>query len=94
MKKLFIYFILLILFITAIFMIAYQKDLYVWEHQQQNMWITNGQLFDGTSEQAIKNPGILVKNGKVSCIGSLCKIPQEVIHIDATGKGIVPGLID
>ena len=58
------------------------------------MWITNGQLFDGTSEQAIKNPGILVENGKISCLGSTCKRPQDVIHIDATGKGIVPGLID
>ncbi|NQY63169.1 MAG: amidohydrolase family protein [Alteromonadaceae bacterium] len=94
MKKFFIYFTLLIIFITAIFMIAYQKDLYVWQNPQQNMWITNGQLFDGTSEQAIKNPGILVENGKISCLGSTCKRPQDVIHIDATGKGIVPGLID
>lgn len=76
------------------FMIAYQKDLYVWQNPQQNMWITNGQLFDGTSEQAMKNPGILVENGKISCLGSTCKRPQDVIHIDATGKGIVPGLID
>jgi imidazolonepropionase-like amidohydrolase len=94
MKKFFIYFTLLIIFITAIFMISYQKNLYVWQNPQQNMWITNGQLFDGTSEQAIKNPGILVENGKISCLGSTCKRPQDVIHIDATGKGIVPGLID
>jgi enamidase len=94
MKKFFIYFTLLIIFITAIFMISYQKNLYVWENPQQNMWITNGQLFDGTSEQAIKNPGILVENGKISCLGSTCKRPQDVIHIDATGKGIVPGLVD
>jgi imidazolonepropionase-like amidohydrolase len=94
MKKFFIYFTSLIIFITAVFMIFYQKDLYVWQNPQQNMWIANGQLFDGTSEQAIKNPGILIENGKISCIGSTCKIPQDVIHIDATGKGIVPGLID
>lgn len=75
-------------------MISYQKNLYVWQNPQQNMWITNGQLFDGTSEQAIKNPGVLVENGKISCLGSTCKRPQDVIHIDATGKGIVPGLID
>lgn len=75
-------------------MIAYQKDLYVWQEPQQNMWIANGELFDGASENAIKNPGILIENGKVSCIGSTCKIPHDVIQIDATGKGIVPGLID
>lgn len=75
-------------------MFAYQKNLYVWDNPQQNMWIANGQLFDGTSEKAIKNPGILVSNGKVACIGSTCKIPADVIHIDASGKGIIPGLID
>jgi imidazolonepropionase-like amidohydrolase len=94
MKKFFTYFTLLIIIFTTIFMIAYQRDLYVWEHPQQNMWIVNGQLFDGTSEQTIKNPGILVENGKISCIGHTCTIPQDAIQIDATGKGIVPGLID
>jgi imidazolonepropionase-like amidohydrolase len=94
MKKFFIYFTLLIIFISAIFMIAYQKDLYVWQNPRQNMWIANGQLFDGTSEQSVKNPGILVENGKISCIGGTCKIPKNAIHIDAMGKGIVPGLID
>lgn len=94
MKKFFIYFTLLIILVTATFMISYQNDLYVWEKPQQNMWITNGQLFDGTSEQATKNPGILVENGKISCMGGSCKIPADIILVDATGKGIVPGLID
>lgn len=53
-------------------MIAYQKSLYVWENPKQNMWIANGQLFDGTSEQAVENPGILIKDGKIVCIGSNC----------------------
>lgn len=94
MKKFFIYFTLLIIFISAIFMIAYQKDLYVWQNPQQSMWIANGQLFDGASEKVVKNPGILVENGKISCIGGTCKIPKSAIHVDATGKGIIPGLID
>jgi imidazolonepropionase-like amidohydrolase len=94
MKKFFVYFTLLIILITASFMISYQNGLYVWENPQQNMWITKGQLFDSTSEQAIKNTGILVENGKISCMGKTCKIPADVIQIDATGKSIVPGLID
>lgn len=94
MKKFFTYLTLFIITTTVIFMIAYQNNLYVWENPQQNMWIANGQLFDGTSEQAIKNPGILVENGKISCMGSTCKIPQDTNEIDATGKSIIPGLID
>jgi imidazolonepropionase-like amidohydrolase len=94
MKNFFTYFTLLIISFAAIFMIAYQSDLYVWHSPQQDMWITNGELFDGTSEHVTKNPGILVENGKISCIGVTCQIPQEVIQIDATGKAILPGLID
>jgi imidazolonepropionase-like amidohydrolase len=94
MKKFFTYCTLFIISTAVIFMISYQTNLYVWEAPQQNMWIANGQLFDGTSEQAIKNPGILIEKGKIACLGRACKIPQEIIHIDATGKSIVPGLID
>ncbi|WP_083926994.1 amidohydrolase family protein [Colwellia piezophila] len=94
MKKFFIYFTLFIITIAAIFMIAYHNNLYVWENPKQNIWIANGQLFDGTSEQVRDNPGILIKDGKIVCIGSNCQIPTEVKRIDATGKAIVPGLID
>jgi enamidase len=94
MKKVFIYLSLLIFTATVIFIIAYQKNLYVWESPQQNMWISNGQLFDGTSDHARINPGILIEKGKISCIGGHCKTPKNVININATGKSIVPGLID
>ncbi|NRA61095.1 MAG: hypothetical protein HRU25_09340, partial [Psychrobium sp.] len=94
MKKVFMYLAILTVAVTAAAMIAYQHNLYVWQTPQQDMWIKNGQLFDGTSEQVIDNPGILVINGKISCIGNDCVIPKNVAQIDATGKAIVPGLVD
>ena len=94
MKKFMFYLIIVIILIASALMFTYHNSLYVWENPQQNMWITNGQLFDATSEKAINNPGILIEKGKISCIGSSCKIPQEITNIDATGKSILPGLID
>lgn len=58
------------------------------------MWIYNGSLFDATGLQPVKNPGILVVDGKISCLGDDCRVPQDALQINATGKAIVPGLIE
>lgn len=79
---------------TITFIIAYNHNLYVWQQPQQKMWIYNGSLFDATGIRPIKNPGILVVDGVISCLGDDCKVPQGALQIDATGKAIVPGLIE
>jgi enamidase len=94
MKKLLTYFVVIGVISTITFMIAYNHNLYVWQQPQQNMWIHNGSLFDATGLQPVKNPGILVVDGKISCMGDECKVPQGALQIDATGKAIVPGLIE
>jgi len=78
----------------VIFIIAYNHNLYVWEQPSRSIWITNGSLFDGTGTLPIENPGILVEDGKIACLGSTCKVPIDAIQIDAAGKSIVPGLIE
>ena len=93
MKKLLISFVVIGVISTITFIIAYKHNLYVWQQPQQSMWIHKGTLFDATGLQAVKNPGILVVDGKISCLGD-CKVPQDALQIDATGKAIVPGLIE
>ena len=94
LKKLLAYFAVISVISTITFMIAYNHNLYVWQQPQQNMWIHHGSLFDATGLQPVKNPGILVVDGKISCMGDDCKVPQGALQIDATGKAIVPGLIE
>lgn len=94
MKTLFKYIIMSIISIAVVIAVAYQYDLYVWQQPQKQLWVVNGQLFDATSQKAIKNPGILIKDGKIACMGSQCEVPQDTVTIDASGKAIVPGLID
>jgi enamidase len=94
MKKFLTYLIVIGVISTITFMVAYQHNLYVWQKPQQNMWIYNGNLFDATGLKPTKNTGILIVDGKISCLGPDCQIPQDTLQIDASGKAIVPGLIE
>ena len=94
MKKFLTYLVVIGVISTITFMVAYNHKLYVWQQPQQNMWIYNGSLFDATSMEPTSNLGILIIDGKISCLGDDCKVPQNALQIDATGKAIVPGLIE
>jgi enamidase len=80
--------------ITLSITVAYYHGIYTWESSPQTMWIAEGQLFDATNEKPVSNPGILIENGVISCIGNSCDRPSNVLVVKATGKSIVPGLID
>ncbi|KID57444.1 hypothetical protein JF50_09590 [Pseudoalteromonas luteoviolacea] len=94
MKKCFAYLIVFLISSGLAFMLAYKHDLYTWEKPLQNMWIQGGTLFDATSEFAINNPGILITDGKIACLGESCHVSQNTLIINAAGKSIMPGLID
>ena len=94
MKKFFLYLIGFFIIAGLAFVFAYQHDIYTWKNPQQDIYISNGSLFDATSEQTRTNPGILVSQGEIVCIGSDCEVPSYAIKIDSTGKSIMPGLID
>lgn len=94
MLKFFKYFLGFGVLIAVIFMLAYNHNLYVWEESTNNIWITEGKLFDGTAKTADKNPGILIVDGKIACLGASCEVPDGAIQLKATGKSIVPGLIE
>lgn len=56
--------------------------------------IKGGTLIDGTGGQPIENATILVEGGKISAVGGKVKVPPDAKVIVATGKFIIPGLID
>ena len=94
MKKFFTIIALIGLISGITFIYAYNHNLYVWQQPKQSIWIFNGHLFDAVSSQSSENKGILVADGKISCMGDTCKAPKDAIRIDAAGKTIVPGLIE
>jgi len=67
-------------------------------------WIAHGQssvkafvgacIIDGTGKPSINNATIVVRNGRIEAVGSSVKVPAGAERIDATGKTIIPGLIN
>ena len=51
-------------------------------------------LIDGTGKPASANAIILVEDDRIVEVGPNVNIPEHAQRIDATGKWIVPGLID
>lgn len=58
--------------------------------------IVGGTLVDGGGGAPASNDGILIENGRIARIGpeAVKRPPRDVRTIDATGKWILPGLVD
>jgi imidazolonepropionase-like amidohydrolase len=56
-------------------------------------WI-NARIIDGTGAPPIEKGTLFVKNGQIQGVGARVKLPSGVTRIDATGKTIIPGLIN
>lgn len=60
----------------------------------EEIYIYGGMLFDAVDGEATQNPGIVLKDGIIVCIGRDCEPSTDAISIDATSLSILPGLIE
>jgi len=60
----------------------------------QNVAIKGGTLIDGTGKPAQNAVTIVIEGGKITALGVDAKIPAGAKIVDATGKFIIPGLLD
>jgi imidazolonepropionase-like amidohydrolase len=56
-------------------------------------WV-GARIIDGTGKPAIENATLVIRNGHIEAVGKRVKIPAGAERIDATGKTIIPGLIN
>ena len=58
--------------------------------------ITGGTLIDGTGAPPVPDGVVTVRDGIVVCAGSRgdCPVDERAQIIDATGRWLIPGLID
>jgi len=56
-------------------------------------WV-GARIIDGTGKPAIENATLLIRNERVEAVGRRVKIPAGAKRIDATGKTIMPGIIN
>src|SRR5438445_9077795 len=60
----------------------------------QTYAILADRLIDGKSDQAILNPTVIVRQGKIIDVNFNRTIPDSAVVIDLKGQTILPGLID
>ena len=62
----------------------------------QTIAITGATAIDGTGRPPISDAVILLRDGRISAIGSAAQvtIPTDATRIDARGKYVIPGLMD
>jgi len=58
--------------------------------------IVGATLVDGTAAAAVQNAVIVLREGRIACAGprATCPLPADADTLSATGKWIIPGLID
>lgn len=82
---------LVVVGIAALF-VAYDRTLYEPpDGPRPTIVLRNGMLFDGTGAAARPNPGIVLSDGVIACMGAECTAPAGAMEIDATGLAILPG---
>ncbi len=55
--------------------------------------ITGGRVWDGSGAPAVEAT-LLIEGGRIAAVGRDLPIPADAERIDATGRSVMPGLID
>ncbi|MEO8541865.1 MAG: hypothetical protein ABI577_19150, partial [bacterium] len=60
------------------------------------LFVQNGTVFDGASDRARPATSVLIEDGRFAAVAPSAELkpPSGVEVIDATGKFVIPGLID
>lgn len=58
--------------------------------------MTGATILDGTGRPPISNGVVLIQGGRIAAVGAAndVAIPSSATRIDATGKFLIPGLMD
>ncbi len=56
-------------------------------------WV-GARIIDGSGRPALEHATLFIRNGRIEAVGIKVKLPRGVQRIDATGKTIIPGLIN
>lgn len=67
------------------------------EPSRADLVIVHVRIFDGTDGPAMQNATVFIKDGKISSVdpsGATTDLPSDVPVIDASGKTLLPGLMD
>jgi imidazolonepropionase-like amidohydrolase len=84
--------ILLVTFFSVYFMFG--VGIYTPPQETSQLYITGGTLFRALDASIEQNPGLVLEDGRITCIDFDCEPPAGARQIDATGLVIMPGMIE
>jgi predicted amidohydrolase len=64
------------------------------DSKQREIVITNVNVVPMDSERILEKQTVIIKNGKISAIGTRLKYTKAALVIDAKGKYLIPGLAE
>lgn len=58
--------------------------------------VLGGTVIDGTGAAPLPDAVVLVREGRIACVGTEtdCPVPEDAERVDASGRWIAPGLVD
>jgi imidazolonepropionase-like amidohydrolase len=62
--------------------------------QPEPLVIRAGTIIDGTGRAPVRDAVVVIAGGRIRCVGADCAIPPGARRLDATGRYVLPGLID
>lgn len=87
-------------FLTLFFVLLSATSLLVAQQSQAaptpdagQAWI-GARIVDGTGHAPLEKGTLYIRRGEIQAVGKNVKLPAGVVRIDATGKTIIPGLIN
>jgi len=80
--------------IIAFIILLHITGVVIDEKRNNGAVIRNGIVIDGTGKRTLRGYDILIEDGVIKQIGVGLKVARGVNVIDATGKTVIPGLID
>ena len=86
----------LLVAVGVVLFVAYNRNLYTDEAApgRKTTVVEGGTLFDGTGNARQEDARIVVEQGRISCVGSDCRIPENAKIIDASGLAVLPAFTD
>ena len=86
-------FVLIVLSFAAVAFSAAQQSGAPSAPDAGHAWV-GARIIDGTGRPAIEKGTLFIRNGRIEAVGKHVKLPAGVTRTDATGKTIIPGLIN
>lgn len=84
---------LMFIFLPAVAFVPAQQSKPQASPDKGTAWI-GARIIDGTGRPPIEKGTLFIRGGRIEAVGRHVKLPAGVTRVDATGKTIIPGLIN